>query len=70
MLTISDAVFSRKQNIDVQGLFEKIVASPYCSESELWQVMYFLQCSTPFSKPWCRPLITSKFLASELPFHG
>jgi hypothetical protein len=30
----------------------------------------FLQRSTYFSKTCCRPLITSKFLASELPFHG
>jgi hypothetical protein len=32
--------------------------------------MHFLQRSTHFSKMCCRPLITSKFLASELPFHG
>jgi hypothetical protein len=35
-----------------------------------WQAMHFLQRSTHFSKTCCRPLITSKFLASELPFHG
>jgi hypothetical protein len=35
-----------------------------------WQAMQFLQRSTHFSKTCCRPLITSKFLASELPFHG
>jgi hypothetical protein len=35
-----------------------------------WQAMNFLQRSTHFSKTCCRPLITSKFLASELPFHG
>jgi hypothetical protein len=35
-----------------------------------WQVMHFLQRSTHFSKTCCRPLITSKFLASELPLHG
>jgi hypothetical protein len=29
-----------------------------------------LQRSTHFSKTCCKPLITSKFLASELPFHG
>jgi hypothetical protein len=29
-----------------------------------------LQRSTHFSKTCCRPLITSKFLASELPFYG
>jgi hypothetical protein len=32
--------------------------------------MHFLQRSTHFSKTCCRPLVTSKFLASELPFHG
>jgi hypothetical protein len=31
--------------------------------------MHFLQRSTYFSKTCCRPLITSKFLTSELPFH-
>jgi hypothetical protein len=60
------------------------VDSPYYSESELcggvvtvsfskylpWQSMHFLQRSTNFSKTCCRPWITSKFLASELPFHG
>jgi hypothetical protein len=59
------------------------VDSPYYSESELcggavtvsfskyhhWQVMHFLQRSTHFSKTFCRPLIASKFIASELPFH-
>jgi hypothetical protein len=64
--------------------FEKFVDSPYYSESELcggavtvsfskylpWQAMHFLQRSTYFSKTCCRLLITSKFLASELPFHG
>jgi hypothetical protein len=59
------------------------VDSPYHSESELcggavtvsfknylpWQVMHFLQRSTHFSKACCTPLITSKFLASELHFH-
>jgi hypothetical protein len=34
-----------------------------------WQAMHFLQLSTHFSKTCCRPLITSKFLASELHFH-
>jgi hypothetical protein len=67
-----------------RGPFEKFVASPYYSESELyggavtvsfskylpWQAMHFLQYSTHFSKTCCRPLITSKFFASELPFHG
>jgi hypothetical protein len=40
------------------------------SKSLPWQAMHFIQCSTHFSKTCCRPLITSKFLASELPFHG
>jgi hypothetical protein len=35
-----------------------------------WQAINFLQRSTQFSKTCCRPLISSKFLASELPFHG
>jgi len=43
----------------IDGLFFKV-----------WQVMHLLQCSTLFSKMCCRPLITLKFLASELPFHG
>jgi hypothetical protein len=60
------------------------VDSPYYSELELCggvvmvtfskylpqQAMHFLQHSTHFSKMCCRPLITSKFLASELPSHG
>jgi hypothetical protein len=60
------------------------VDSPYNSESEFyrgavtvsfskylpWQAIHFLQRSTHFSKTCCRPLITSKFLASELPLHG
>jgi hypothetical protein len=33
-----------------------------------WQAMHFLQRSTHFSKTCCRPLITSKFLTSELSF--
>jgi hypothetical protein len=32
--------------------------------------MNYLQCSIYFLKACCRPLITSKFLASELPLHG
>jgi hypothetical protein len=32
--------------------------------------MHFLQRSTQFSKTCCRPLITYKFLVSELHFHG
>jgi hypothetical protein len=57
---------------------------PYYSESELfggamtvsfskylpWQAMYLLQRSTLSSKTCCKPLITSKFLASELPLRG
>jgi len=35
-----------------------------------WQVMHFLQCSTHFLKMHCRSLITLKFLALQLPFHG
>jgi hypothetical protein len=59
------------------------VDSHYYSDSELrggavtvpfskylpWQAIHFLQRSTHFSKTCCRPLITSKFLASERPFH-
>jgi hypothetical protein len=33
-----------------------------------WQALHILQCSTHFSKTCYRPLITSKYLASELPF--
>jgi hypothetical protein len=68
----------------VREPFAKLVDSPYYSESKLcggevtvsfskhlpWQAMHFLQHSTHFSKTCCRPLITSKFLASERPFHG
>jgi hypothetical protein len=68
----------------VRGPFAKFVDSLYYSESELygsavtvsfskylpWQAMYFLQRSTHFLKTCCRPLINSKFLALELPFHG
>jgi hypothetical protein len=69
---------------NLRGPFQKFVDSPYYSESELyggpvtvsflkylsWQAMHFLQRSTYFSKTCCRPLITSKFLTSKLPFHG
>jgi hypothetical protein len=62
----------------------RAIDSPYYSKSELcggvvtvcslkyfpWQVMHFLQRSTHFSKMCCRLLITLKFLAMELPFHG
>jgi hypothetical protein len=68
----------------VRRPFAKFLDSPYYSESELcggavtvsfskylpWQAMHFLQRSTHFSKPCSRPLITSKFLALELPIHG
>jgi hypothetical protein len=68
----------------LRGPFENFVDSPYYSESELGggvvtvsfskylpsQAMHFLQRCTHFSKTCCRPLITSKFLASELPFHN
>jgi hypothetical protein len=63
---------------------ETFVDSPCHSESEIClravtvsfskylpsQAVHFLQRSTHFSKTCCRPLITSKFLVSELPFHG
>jgi hypothetical protein len=68
----------------MRELFEKFVDSPYYSESEFcggavtvtfskclpWQAMHFLQRSTHFSKTCYRRFITSKFLASELLFHG
>jgi hypothetical protein len=76
--------FSGRTLFYVRGPFEKFVDSPYYFESELcggavtvcfskcipWQAMHFLQRSTHFSKTCRRPLISSKFLASELPFHG
>jgi hypothetical protein len=76
-------VTAKFYKINIQGPFAKSVDSPYYSESELcggavtvsfskyppWQAMHFLQRSTHFSKTCCRPLITSKFLVSELPFH-
>jgi hypothetical protein len=72
------------RNFNIWGSFENFVDWNYYSESELcrgavtvsfskylpWQAMYFLQRSTHFLKTCCRPLMTSKFLASELPFHG
>jgi hypothetical protein len=69
----------------IRGPFAKSVDPPYYSESELcgsavrvsfskylpWQeIMHFVQRSTHFSKTFSRPLITSKFLAPKLPFHG
>jgi hypothetical protein len=68
----------------VQGPFAKFMDSPYYSELELcggaeivsflkylpWQVMDFLQYSSHFLKMCCRLLITSEFLALELPFLG
>jgi hypothetical protein len=68
----------------LRGPFANFVDSPYYSESELcggavtvclskylpWQAMHFLQRSTHLSKTCCRPLITSKFIASELHLHG
>jgi hypothetical protein len=68
----------------IRGPFAKFVDWSYYSELEYsegevtvsfskylsWQTMHFLQRSTHFSKTCCRQLITSKFLASELPFHG
>jgi hypothetical protein len=73
-----------KQDTHIRGLFEKFMDSPFHSESELcegtvtvsfskflpWQAMHFLQSPTHFSKTCWRQLISSKFLASELPFHG
>jgi hypothetical protein len=70
-------------SVQVRGPFEKFVDLPYYFDLELsggavtvsfskylpWQAKHFLQRSTYFSKTCCRPLITSKFLASELPFH-
>jgi hypothetical protein len=70
--------------LHVRSQFAKFVDSPYYSDSELcggavtvsfskylpWQAMHFLQRSTHVSKTCCRPLITSKFVASELQFHG
>jgi hypothetical protein len=68
----------------MQGLFVQFVDSHYYSKSELVEVwrwslfqstflgrrwMYFLQHSAHVSKMCCSPLITLKFLASELPFH-
>jgi hypothetical protein len=64
--------------------FAKFVDSSYYSEFEVrggavtvsfskyipWQAINFLQRSIHISKTCCRPLITSKFLISELPFHG
>jgi hypothetical protein len=66
--------------------FAKFVDSPYYSNLELcggvvvvvvsflkylpWQAMHFLQHSTHFLKTCYRPLITSKFLALELPFYS
>jgi hypothetical protein len=69
---------------NIRGPYEKFVDSTYYSELELCggvitvsflkylprQAMHFLQLSTHFSKTCCRPLITSKFLASELTFHS
>jgi hypothetical protein len=83
-LDIPQFLQSNNGVIQLRGPFAKSVDSPHYSESELrggvvtvsfskylpWQVMHFLQRSTHFSKTCCRPLITSKFLALELPFHG
>jgi hypothetical protein len=80
----SRVTISRNHAFQIRGPFAKFVDSPYYSEYELcggvvtvsfskyllWQAMHFLQRSIHFSKTCCRPLITSKFLASELPFHG
>jgi hypothetical protein len=77
-------IISGSNTVQIRGPFEKFVDSPYYSESRLcggavtvffskylpWKAMHFLQRSTRFSKTCCRPLITSKFLTPELPFHG
>jgi hypothetical protein len=66
----------------IRGPFAKFMDSPYYSEPEpcggavtvsfskhlTWQATHFLQRSIHFSETCCRPLITSRFLASELPF--
>jgi hypothetical protein len=70
--------------LQIWGLFEMFVDSPYYSELELcggavmvsfrkylpWQAIHFLQPSTHFLKMCCRLFISSKFLASELHFHS
>jgi hypothetical protein len=75
---------TRKTPLKVRGPFAKFMDSPYYYDSVLcgvvvtvsfskylpWQATRFLQRYTHFSKTRCRPLITSKFLTSELPFHG
>jgi hypothetical protein len=43
------------------GLFRSAFLGKLCT---------FLQRATHFSKTCCRPLVASKFLALELPFHG
>jgi hypothetical protein len=67
-----------------KGHLQSMWNSPYYSKWELrggamivsflkylpWQAMHFLQCFTHFLKTCCRPMITLKFLALELPFHG
>jgi hypothetical protein len=64
--------------------YMRVMDPPYYSESEIcggavtisfstylpWQAMHFLQLNIHFSKTCSRPLITSKFLAMVLPFHG
>jgi hypothetical protein len=72
----------RVEHQKIRKPFEKFVDSPSYSESELcggamtfsflkylpWRGIHFLQRFTHFSKTCCRPLITSKFVASELRF--
>jgi hypothetical protein len=64
----------------VRGPFEKFVDSSHYSESQVcggavtvsfskYLPWHFLQRSTHFPKKRCRPSITSKCFASELPFH-
>jgi hypothetical protein len=73
-----------KRNVVIRGPFAKFVDLPNYSEAVLcgcavtvcfskylpWQAMHFLQHSTHLSKTCCRPLIASKFLASEVLFRG
>jgi hypothetical protein len=74
----------RKTHRQLRGPFSELVDSPYYTESELcggavtvsflkylpWQASHFLQRSTHFSETCYRSFVTSRFLASELPFYG
>jgi hypothetical protein len=77
-------MWSHTEYLYIRELFEKFVDLPYYSKLELcggavmvsfskylpWQMMHFLWYSTQFSIMCCIPLITLKFCAPELPFHG